>query len=46
MYSSAHRPAIAVYPDSDKLGVWTGNPEDHVMLHRADGAVDYWDGER
>jgi uncharacterized cupin superfamily protein len=46
MLSSAHEPAVAVYPDSDKLGVWTGNPEDKVMLRRADGAVDYWAGER
>ena len=38
--------AVAVYPDSDKIGVWPGNSEDNVMLRRADGAVDYWDGER
>jgi uncharacterized cupin superfamily protein len=46
MFSSAREPAVAVYPDSDKLGVWPGNPRDNVMLRRADGAVDYWDGER
>jgi uncharacterized cupin superfamily protein len=46
MFSSAREPAVAVYPDSDKLGVWTGNPDDDVMLHRPDGDVDYWDGER
>ena len=46
MFSSAREPAVAVYPDSDKLGVWTGNPDDHVMLRRSDGDVDYWDGER
>ena len=46
MFSSAHEPAVAVYPDSDKIGVWPGNPDDKVMLHRADGAVDYYDGER
>jgi uncharacterized cupin superfamily protein len=46
MFSSAREPAVAVYPDSEKIGVWPGNPEDHVMLRRADGAVDYWDGER
>lgn len=45
MFSSAHEPAVAVYPDSDKVGVWPGNPDDKVMLRRADGAVDYWDGE-
>jgi uncharacterized cupin superfamily protein len=45
MFSSAHEPAVAVYPDSEKIGVWPGNPDDRVMLRRADGGVDYWDGE-
>jgi uncharacterized cupin superfamily protein len=46
MFSSAREPAVAVYPDSDKIGVWPGNDRDKVMLHRGDGGVDYWDGER
>jgi uncharacterized cupin superfamily protein len=46
MFSSAREPAVAVYPDSDKVGVWPGNDADKVMLRRADGAVDYYDGER
>lgn len=46
MFSSAHEPSVAVYPDSDKIGVWPGNDEDRVMLRRADGHVDYYDGER
>jgi uncharacterized cupin superfamily protein len=46
MFSSAREPAVAVYPDSDKVGVWPGSPDDKVMLRRADGNVDYWDGER
>lgn len=46
MFSSAREPSVAVYPDSDKIGVWPGNPDDHVILHRRDGAVDYYDGER
>jgi uncharacterized cupin superfamily protein len=45
MFSSAHEPSVAVYPDSDKIGVWPGREEDHVMLRRADGGVDYYDGE-
>jgi uncharacterized cupin superfamily protein len=45
MFSSAREPAVAVYPDSDKIGVWPGNESDKVMLHRADGQVDYYDGE-
>ena len=45
MFSSAHEPAVAVYPDSDKIGVWPGNEADKVMLHRVDGYVEYYDGE-
>ena len=46
MFSSAREPSVAVYPDSDKIGVWPGNDADRVMLRRADGHVDYYDGER
>jgi uncharacterized cupin superfamily protein len=46
MFSSAREPAVAVYPDSDKIGVWPGNDEDRVMLRRGDGQVEYYDGER
>ena len=45
MFSSAREPAVAVYPDSDKIGVWPGNSQDNVILRRADGNVGYWDGE-
>ena len=45
MFSSAREPSVAVYPDSDKIGVWPGNEADEVILRRADGAVDYYDGE-
>lgn len=45
MFSSGREPAVAVYPDSDKIGVWTGNPDDKLMLKRADGQLDYWEGE-
>jgi hypothetical protein len=46
MFSSAREPSVAVCPDSDKIGVWPGNPDDTVMLRRADSHVDYYDGER
>jgi len=46
MFSSAREPSVAVYPDSDKIGVWPGEESDTVMLRRADGGVDYYDGER
>ena len=45
MFSSARRPAVAVYPDSDKLNVNPGNPDDRVILRREDGNRDYWDRE-
>jgi uncharacterized cupin superfamily protein len=45
MFSSAREPSVAVYPDSDKLGVWPGDPDDHVMVRRSDGQVPYYDGE-
>jgi uncharacterized cupin superfamily protein len=45
MFSSAHEPSLAVYPDSDKIGVWAPGGADNVILRRADGHVDYYDGE-
>lgn len=45
MFSSAHEPSVAVYPDSGKIGIWPGREEDVVMLRRTDGHVDYYDGE-
>jgi uncharacterized cupin superfamily protein len=45
MLSENLKTAVAVYPDSDKIGVWTGNKRDDLMVRRADGAADYWDGE-
>jgi uncharacterized cupin superfamily protein len=44
MYSTVTHPAASVYPDSDKIGVWTGNPEDDVMVLRSSG-VGYYAGE-
>ena len=35
---------IAVYPDSDKVGVWSGDG-DVKHLFRRESAVDYFDGE-
>jgi uncharacterized cupin superfamily protein len=36
-------PAVAVYPDSDKLGAWLEDGE-WAMFRRGD-KVDYWEGE-
>jgi hypothetical protein len=35
---------VAVYPDSNKIGVWPGLEKDKIMVRRTAG-VDYWDGE-
>jgi uncharacterized cupin superfamily protein len=43
--STATMPAVAVYPDSDKIGVFTEGRRDNVMVRRSSD-VDYWDGER
>jgi len=47
MLSTKTEPSVAVYPDSDKIGVWPvpGGGPDKVMLRRSDGDVDYYDGE-
>ena len=37
-------PAVAVYPDSDKVGIFTEDEADDVMVRR-ESDVDYWDGE-
>jgi uncharacterized cupin superfamily protein len=46
MFSSSREPAVAVYPDSDKVGVWPGHGDDSLMVRRADGDVGYYEGER
>ena len=37
-------PSLAVYPDSDKLGVFTEDGADDLMVRR-ESDVDYWDRE-
>jgi uncharacterized cupin superfamily protein len=45
MLSTRIEPAVAVYPDSDKIGVWPDpDRRDHILVRRESG-VDYWDGE-
>jgi uncharacterized cupin superfamily protein len=43
--STKQVPDAAVYPDSGKVGLWTGNDADPPRLFRIESAVDYWDGE-
>jgi uncharacterized cupin superfamily protein len=45
MLSTMVEPSVAVYPDSDKIGVWPApDRQDHILVRRESG-VDYWDGE-
>jgi uncharacterized cupin superfamily protein len=44
MLSTKHEPSVAVYPDSDKIGVWPGERPDNILVRR-ESAVDYWEGE-
>jgi uncharacterized cupin superfamily protein len=44
MYSSVSLPAVTVYPDSDKVGVWVKHAADSLLFPRA-SATDYFSGE-
>ncbi|HEV2791234.1 MAG TPA: hypothetical protein VGV69_08055, partial [Solirubrobacterales bacterium] len=44
MFSTVVLPTATVYPDSDKVGVWTGNSEADVIVRR-ESKVDYGEGE-
>ena len=44
MFSTRNELAVAVYPDSGKIGVFTGNRDDDVMVRKSSN-VDYYDGE-
>lgn len=48
VFSSARVPAVSVYPDSDKIGVWSGNEADELIVERGSGVPwshgeDGWD---
>ena len=45
MFSTVIWPAVTVYPDSDKIGVFTPGRIDNVMVRRS-STVEYFDGER
>jgi len=44
MFSSSRVPAVSVYPDSGKIGVWSGNEADELIFKRAT-AVPWCEGE-
>jgi len=44
MWSTVVYPTATAYPDSDKIGVWTGDKDEDVMVQRS-SKVDYFHGE-
>jgi uncharacterized cupin superfamily protein len=44
MWSTVVVPTATAYPDSDKVGIWTGVKEEDLMVVRS-GKVDYYHGE-
>ena len=44
MFSTVTHPAATVYPDSGKVGIWTGNDEDDLLAPKT-AAVGYYHGE-
>ena len=44
MFSSSREPAVSVYPDSDKIGVWPGEEADALIFKRG-AAVPWSEGE-
>ena len=44
IFSTATRPSVSVYPDSDKVGVRAAGDEEHLDFRRSD-SVDSWEGE-
>jgi uncharacterized cupin superfamily protein len=44
MWSMVLTPTATAYPDSDKVGIWTGIKAEDVIVRRS-SAVDYYDGE-
>jgi uncharacterized cupin superfamily protein len=44
LFSSARVPAVSVYPDSDKIGVWSGDEANDLVFKRG-SAVPWSEGE-
>jgi uncharacterized cupin superfamily protein len=45
MFSDVVLPTATVYPDSDKIGIWTGGDRSDDVIVRRSSAVGYFDGE-
>ena len=35
LFSSSRAPAVSVYPDSDTIGVWSGDEENDLVFRRS-----------
>jgi len=46
MFSSTRLPGVAVYPDSDKVAVFTEGGQDDIRVFRERGGAGYWERER
>ncbi len=44
MWSTIVIPTATAYPDSDKIGIWTGDRSEDALVPRSSG-VDYFHGE-
>jgi uncharacterized cupin superfamily protein len=44
LWSNVVLPTATVYPDSDKIGIWTGDTGEDVIAPRS-ARVGYWEGE-
>jgi uncharacterized cupin superfamily protein len=45
MYSAIKYPAATVYPDSDKVAIWTGGDRSDDLITERSSGVDYYFGE-
>ncbi|MDQ3759943.1 MAG: cupin domain-containing protein [Actinomycetota bacterium] len=45
MFSNIVVPTATVYPDSDKIGIWTDSERTDSLLARRTAGLDYYDGE-
>ena len=45
MFSDLVYPAATVYPDSDKIGIWTDPEKTDSHMARRSENLDYFDGE-
>ena len=44
MWGMVVTPTATAYPDSDKVGIWTGDKAEDLIVRRSSG-VEYYDGE-